>query len=227
MTTGNFNFSPHVLDSVITGPGQRPGVPIIETCHIRSAHEHTEEERTELLELGARWGVRSVNAYIELHEQPSARGRYTRIRHRRPQMLGLQDYALTVAWAGPAKTNDDIHAERASAEKRYEAEELRTAARLSITLAELRRRHWSEVSHLGTGGIHRLRRDLAWLRADVASPGHRMDLLSLFPDGADMPLEDFRFKPMWRQREPRSPGVRPRERANIYSRFPERSGGAF
>ncbi|PZF08467.1 hypothetical protein DEJ25_16275 [Curtobacterium sp. MCPF17_011] len=138
-------------------------------------------------------------------------------------MHGLRDYALTVAWAGPAKTNDDIHAERAAAEKQYEAEELRTAAELGITLAGLRRRHWSEVSHLGDGGIHRLRRDLAWLRADVAAPRHRMDILSLFPDGADVPLKDFRFDLPQPQQQA---SIRARTRSSDYRRFPKQTGGA-
>lgn len=223
MTDNIFDLSTSIPSRAKAQPWARSAVPVIETCHVRAAHEHTEEERRELRNFGAQWGARSVNAYIELHEQPSARGRYTRIRHRRPPMQGLRSYAFTVAWAGPAKTNDDIHAERASAERQYEAEELRTAAELGITLAELRRRHWSAVSHLGEGGLHRLRRDLAWLRADVAAPRHRMDITSLFPNGGDLPLGDFRFVHPRPQQETHSSA---RTASSHYRRLPKRTGGA-
>jgi len=230
MTDNLSDLSTSIPSGVEFRPWRRSKAPAIETCHIHEAHEHTEEERSELRAASARWGARTVDAYIELHEQPSARGRYTRIRRRRPPSSDLQNYALSVAWAGPAKTDDDINAERASAEKRYEAEELRTAAELGISLAALRRRHWSEAGHLSEGGTRRLRRDFAWLRADVASPRHRMDIISLFPDGADVSLENFRFNamPCQGEEESRAKGERNRTKTRLsdYQRFPRTNGNA-
>jgi hypothetical protein len=174
---------------------------IMAHCELLTRHAHGESEHSFI----HRWadhqyGRSTVTAYIELHEEPEARDRFFQVRGTQPEFSTIGRYAFSIDWAGGAKTDAEIAAERSAAEERYEADERVAAAALGLTLEALRRHHWTGSEAVALE--EELRRDAAWLRAEVASARDIAQLAWTFPDGvAD--LTTYRFAPSTWGRDPR------------------------
>jgi len=171
---------------------ERYPLEIVAHCQLRT-RTHGESEHPFLHRWAdRRHGRSTVTAYIELHEEPEARDRFLQVRGTRPEFSTLGRYAFSINWAGGARTDAHIAAERAAAEQRYEADQRLAAAALGLTVEALRRRHreGSEAVALE----EELRRDAAWLRAEVASARDIAQLSSTFPD-AVADLRTYRFAP--------------------------------
>lgn len=172
---------------------ERYPLEIIAHCQLLTRHTHGESAHSFLHGWADRQHGRStVTAYIELHEQPEAREHFLEVRGTQPEFSTIDRYAFSIDWAGGAKTEAEIAAERSAAEQQYEADERVAAAALGLTVEALRRRHWAGSEAVALE--EELRRDAAWLRAEVASARDISELSWTFPNGvAD--LTTYRFAP--------------------------------